>query len=118
MVLSRRASLGFLLVILVAAAVALAVVYYVGGVAHGATLVVDSLNDTGDADPGDGVCDDGTGKCTLRAAIEQAAAGDTINVRFGVYTLNSTLTIDKDLTIIVDAAIFQGPQHPREAHQL
>ncbi len=39
-----------------------------------ATFTVDSNADTGDANPGDGTCDDGTGHCTLRAAIEEANA--------------------------------------------
>ena len=37
-----------------------------------ASYVVDSTGDGGDADPTDLLCDDGTGHCTLRAAIEQA----------------------------------------------
>jgi CSLREA domain-containing protein len=39
-----------------------------------ATFTVDSVLDTGDSSPGDGVCDDGGGNCTLRAAIEEANA--------------------------------------------
>jgi CSLREA domain-containing protein len=35
-------------------------------------IEVNTVADTADANPGDGVCDDGTGKCTLRAAIEEA----------------------------------------------
>ena len=42
------------------------------GTTEAATLVVDSLADTADADAGDGTCDDGSGACTLRAAIETA----------------------------------------------
>lgn len=45
--------------------------------AHGAALVVDILADDADAhdaDPGDGVCSDSGGFCTLRAAIEEANA--------------------------------------------
>ncbi len=37
-------------------------------------LVVNSTGDGGDANPGDGICDDGAGNCTLRAAIEEADA--------------------------------------------
>ena len=37
-------------------------------------LVVDTAVDGSDNDPGDGACDDGTGACTLRAAIEEANA--------------------------------------------
>lgn len=45
------------------------------------SLVVVSTGDSGDAMAGDGRCDDGTGVCTLRAAIEEinaAAEADTI----------------------------------------
>ena len=38
------------------------------------TFVVDTLTDSHDAAPGDGVCADGSGNCTLRAAIEEANA--------------------------------------------
>lgn len=37
-------------------------------------FTVDSLGDDPDFDPADSICDDGTGLCTLRAAIEQANA--------------------------------------------
>jgi CSLREA domain-containing protein len=36
--------------------------------------VVDSTGDGGDANIGDGICDDGSGACTLRAAIQEANA--------------------------------------------
>ena len=36
------------------------------------TFLVDSTGDTGDTNPGDGICDDGTGSCTLRAAIQES----------------------------------------------
>src|SRR5262249_2455022 len=38
------------------------------------TFTVTSTADTHDANPGDGVCADSNGQCTLRAAIEQPAA--------------------------------------------
>ena len=46
-----------------------------------ASFTVDSIGDGADSNTLDGVCDDGTGKCTLRAAIMQANASvgaDTI----------------------------------------
>ena len=66
-----------------------------------ATIAVTSTGDAHDANTGDGTCDDGTGNCTLRAAIEQAASGDTITVPAGTYTLTlgSELAIDKSLTL-------------------
>ncbi len=50
-----------------------------------AAFVVDSTADSGDINPGDGLCDDGTGACTLRAAIWEANFGgpDTINFNIG-----------------------------------
>ncbi|RMG47966.1 MAG: hypothetical protein D6723_15655 [Acidobacteria bacterium] len=39
-----------------------------------ATFTVDSMGDGSDVNLNDGLCDDGTGHCTLRAAIEQANA--------------------------------------------
>ena len=51
------------------------VVYAVScGVVAATTFTVDSTGDGGDSDTADGVCDDGLGNCTLRAAIEQANA--------------------------------------------
>jgi CSLREA domain-containing protein len=44
-------------------------------------FTVNSVGDTGDANVGDGECNDGAGNCTLRAAIEEAnalAGTDTI----------------------------------------
>ncbi|HKG98184.1 MAG TPA: choice-of-anchor Q domain-containing protein, partial [Pyrinomonadaceae bacterium] len=46
------------------------------------TFTVNSLSDTPDAVPGNGVCADGGGACTLRAALQEAnalAGDDTIN---------------------------------------
>jgi CSLREA domain-containing protein len=51
---------------------------------------VDSTADAADPSPGDGVCDDGDGNCTLRAAIQTANAhggDDTVIVPAGVYEL-------------------------------
>ncbi len=46
---------------------------------------VTSVGDLGDADLDDGVCDDGTGECTLRAAIEQANhTGGEHDVEFAI----------------------------------
>ena len=46
------------------------------------TLVVDSTDDTVDANPGNGICADANGHCTLRAAVMEAnalAGADTIS---------------------------------------
>ena len=54
-----------------------------------ATFVVNTTNDTADVAPGDGVCLDGAGACSLRAAISEAnalAGADTITIGGVVYT--------------------------------
>jgi CSLREA domain-containing protein len=50
-------------------------------------IVVNSTGDLPDANPNDGLCDDGNGRCTLRAAIENAnaAAGDDV-ISFNIPT--------------------------------
>jgi len=79
-----------------------------GEVAQASTFYVDSTDDTVDATPGDGVCDDGAGSCSLRAAIMEANAlvgADIIDAPAGTYTLtipgereNAALTGDLDIT--------------------
>ena len=59
-------------------------------IAHAATFTVNTTNDTVDANPGDGICADANGACSLRAAIREANAltgTDTVTVPAGVYTL-------------------------------
>jgi CSLREA domain-containing protein len=58
-------------------------------VSHAATFNVNTTNDTADANPGDGICADGSAQCSLRAAISEAnalAGDDIINVPAGTYT--------------------------------
>ncbi len=74
----------------------------------GATFVVDSTADVVDANPGDGLCAEASGSCTLRAAIQEtnALAGeDTIMIPAGTYTLtipganeDAAATGDLDIT--------------------
>ena len=59
--------------------------------ALGASFTVDATHDAVDASPGDGVCADAGGACTLRAAVMEtnALAGeDTILLSQNVYALS------------------------------
>ena len=51
-------------------------------------FTVDSIADTPDANPGDGICDDGSGACTLRAAIEETNALSNTAAEPDVITFN------------------------------
>ena len=54
-----------------------------GDITNGIT--VDSTLDTPDATVGNGICDDGAGHCTLRAAIQEAnSAPDTSSIAFAI----------------------------------
>jgi CSLREA domain-containing protein len=68
-----------------------------------AAFNVNSTGDGADSDLSDGVCDDGTGRCTLRAAVQQAnqlAGADAINITSdGVINLSSALPNLSNLTI-------------------
>ncbi len=76
--------------------------------AFGASFTVDSTVDAVDANPGDGVCADPTGACTLRAAIQETNAlpgADIIGLDFETYTLSipgagedASATGDLDIT--------------------
>ncbi len=46
--------------------------------------VVNSTGDSADAQVGDGVCDDGAGNCTLRAAMMEANAGGNLHIHFNI----------------------------------
>jgi len=77
--------------------------YYARSSSAATTFTVNSLLDTGDASP-DGACDDGTGKCTLRAAIQEANSvpgADAINFSVtGTIQLGSVLPdLSTDITI-------------------
>ena len=83
------------------------------GVASAASFTVNSTKDAVDAAPGNGICDDGAGNCTLRAAIMEAnllPGTDSITLPEGTYTLSiagrsedaaaqGDLDITDDLTI-------------------
>jgi CSLREA domain-containing protein len=65
---------------------------------HALEFVVTTTADGADPNPGDGVCDDGAGECTLRAAIQTANASpgeDLVTLPDGIFTL--TLKRDAEL---------------------
>ncbi len=82
--------------------------------ASAATLQVDSILDTTDSDAGNGICDDGSGNCTLRAAIEEANmldGSDTINFAIagaGVHRIS----LDTALPVITETVLIDGTSQP------
>lgn len=66
-------------------------------------LAMPDTRDTNDADPGDGVCADSRGNCTLRAAVDETNANpgrDVIIAAAGRYALSNSLEIRDDLQIL------------------
>ena len=76
------------------------------GLAHAASFTVDIAVDDADAhdtNPGNGVCADNFGSCTLRAALEEAnASGGTDNILFA----------DGFVNVILFISASQGPLPP------
>ena len=77
-------------------------------VAHAAaTFTVNSLGDTPDAAPGNGLCADAGSACTLRAALQEAnalAGDDTIN-----FSVTGTINLTGVLPTISSNMIINGP---------
>ena len=77
------------------------------------TFNVNSFNDTHDVNPGDGICQDATGNCSLRAAVQEANASmgpDQIILGAGNYLLtiagsNEDACLSGDLDINSDISI-------------
>ena len=86
------------------------------------TFTVNSTIDATDANPGDGICDDGAGHCTLRAAVNESnfsGGANTIIVPAGTYTLTGPAddefnglgaTLESGDLDIVDLSAFSLPQ--------
>src|SRR6266850_6646181 len=76
-------------------------------------FIVNSTGDGADSNLADGVCNDGSGSCTLRAAIEQAnavAGLDTINFNIGSGV--KTIVLTTDLPVISDQLVIDGTTQP------
>src|SRR6266853_1981477 len=68
---------------------------------HAATFVVNTTADTADAVPGDGICADSGGACSLRAAVQEAnalAGPDTIQLSAATYVLSGAAGDDAALS--------------------
>jgi CSLREA domain-containing protein len=83
------------------------------GFARASSFLVDRTDDTADANPGDGLCLDAEGHCSLRAAIQESnalAGADTIHLQAGIFTLTIAGTGEDasaagDLDIAGDVAL-------------
>jgi CSLREA domain-containing protein len=83
-------------------------------VTFAATFVVDSTGDGADSNTADGVCDDGSGACTLRAAIQQANAStgaDTINFSIGGGGVQTIVPLS-DLPFITSTVAIDASTQP------
>jgi CSLREA domain-containing protein len=79
-----------------------------------ATYTVNSTGDGADANTGDGVCDDGGGNCTLRAAIGQANATPGLdNIHFSIAgTGPHTIQPASSLPRVTDPVVIDGYTQP------
>lgn len=83
--------------------VALALILLSAPVVHAASWPVNDTGDTGDVTPGDGKCENSTGVCTLRAAIEESNAKpdwDTIDLVNSAYTVTNGLEVTSSIDIV------------------
>ena len=72
------------------------------------TFTVDDTGDTSDANPGDGICADASGNCTLKAAIEEANANnnpDDIDIINFNLPANSSIELSAQLNITESVSI-------------
>jgi hypothetical protein len=75
--------------------------------ATAATFAVGALSDGSDAAPGNGICDDGSGACSLRAAIvESNALAGADGITFNV---TGTIALTARLPIISQDLLVTGP---------
>ena len=107
----RRSSLVLPLVALV---LVLPAVTSGANAAAGFIFVVDSAADLGDAIPGNDVCADSTGACTLRAAIAESNAnsGFTDTIHFALPAGSSRIQPGSELPLITDPVVIDGTTQP------
>ena len=88
-------------------------IVFSSSIVYAATFNINDTNDTVDVNPGDGVCADNDGNCTLRAAIQESNAlsgPDILNLPVNTYKLsiegkNEDDSTTGDLDIIDDLVI-------------
>jgi CSLREA domain-containing protein len=81
----------------------------VPGSAHAATFTVNATTNESDAVPGNGVCLTGLGKCTLRAAIQEANVTTTRDtIAFAIGTGPQRITLTAALPAITQPVIVDG----------
>lgn len=76
------------------------------------SFVVDTLNDTSDDDPGDDLCEDANGDCSLRAALQEYAWLNSDGaVTFDLALDGGTIDIDPSMSeMVVQSSVdIQGP---------
>jgi hypothetical protein len=77
------------------------------------TLTVNRVSDSNDISPGDGICMDSAGGCSLRAAIQEANASGGNDVIEFVIATPATIQLNPDLTpgelTITDGVTINGP---------
>jgi len=81
----------------------------------GNVYTVNSTGDLGDFNKGDGICLDGLGNCTLRAAIEEAntSAGTVDTIKFNISGAGPhTIQPNSGLPTIADPVIIDGTSEP------
>ena len=81
------------------------------------TFVVNSTLDATDAIPGDGLCDDGAGNCTLRAAIEEsnslANSGGNDQIHFDIAGSGPhSIVVTVALPVLTDPVTIDGTTEP------
>ncbi len=72
------------------------------GISRAANFTVNNNGDTSDTTPGNGMCVDASGNCTLRAAVEEAntlSGNDTID--FAASLTNATITLATGVEIAI-----------------
>ena len=93
-------------------------VFFLAVTAQAATFSVNSILDTTDSNIGDGACNDGSGNCTLRAAIEEAnstGAADTIEFAIAPFDGSvKTITPATALPYITETVTIDGLHAARQ----